>query len=287
MKYDREKSFGYPVLRSMYEDENENLLDYFKAGFDPDFQVLKPTEEGKEHLAKIEFDADHGVQELKELMKKEKVSLCIQLYCPSTFIRLNKEIFALTGEFYVEANDFRNEIQLSGFLVATQDIEFTSKKFHSDFGLEPVKVEKGSVLAWAEPIKRTVDKEQFKKISSIFNLYQKIGLENGEFEIELSGDYISIWVNSETFHKLKTAESDLHNRLSILSGFYTLVLTDVLIELKETDDKEDAFATRWATIVRQKCISAGIDLDDQKSMTNKAQKLLDFPVYKTLAKRGI
>ena len=64
MKFEPDKSFGYPVLRNILEGDDHNELDYQRASFDPAFD---PQPNVKKETVKISCEVGLRVPELKKL----------------------------------------------------------------------------------------------------------------------------------------------------------------------------------------------------------------------------
>jgi len=276
VKFDRNRSFGYPVLRTFLEGDDAGLLDYPNKSFGPDITV-KIDAHNAEWLS-VDFEDDQRVKALKNLIKEGKACYHFKIECGDTFYSNTFTSEEPVGTFKIEANLVRDLVETSSFIVAVEDLNLASEDFHEDFGGEIFEIPKGSVLAFSRPMEQFINREQFRGTRSIFEFNQNDRIEPGEFLIRTEDAYVTIEVNPSLYQKVKIAEQNLQSQAVILNSLYVPVVMHLLQEISMDPSIPENY--RWANIISAKGARLGIDVTDPNSMVLNAQKLLDMPFSK-------
>ena len=281
MKFDREKSFGYPTLRTVLDGDDFNLLDYPNKTFDPDIKIS--VDAANSHTFKLEYEVGLRVNALKELIQKKKAKYYFKVECPSTFFCESFASFDDEGSFELEAAKLKDKIEIIPFIIAELELELFSEEFHEDFDGVKFDINRGNVLAIGRPTEYRISREQFRSVRSIFEFNKNEDIEDGEFRIRTDENYVSIEVNPSLYTKVKIAEQEIQSQLLILNSLYVPVVMHLLHEIKQ--DPDHAENKRWASIILGKASLKGLNLEDDNSIALNAQKLLDMPFGK-LASNG-
>ena len=90
MQFDREKSFGYPVLRPVFLDEDINNMDFPGASFEPVFSLEVSVDEPD--VATLEYEFSVSVPEIEKGIKNGQLSIMIDVSCGRTFFAKKYEV---------------------------------------------------------------------------------------------------------------------------------------------------------------------------------------------------
>ena len=183
MKYDSDKSFGYPVL-------SEDSDDYVKSAFQPSF--LFDLDDEDPSYFKLKYQFSTSVREIQELIGKGAAAYWIKISCRSTFYSKLYEV-SENGEILIDGKKLRDTVEFSGYVIAKTSCSLKSKKVNPEFGYDEFPVSNGQVLALARPITYVTEKEFWKPISSIFEYRVDDNLKNGEFTIDIEDEYVHVF----------------------------------------------------------------------------------------------
>ncbi len=276
MKFDREKSFGYPTLRTVLEGDDFTLLDYPNKTFDPDIKVK--VDAANPQFLTLEYEVGLRVKVLTDLIKQKKAKFYFQVECPSTFFCEAFSSVDDEGTFQLSGEKLKDRIDITPFVIAESQLELLSAEIHDDFGKQKFDISRGSVLAIGRPTEYFITREQFRSVRSIFEFNQNDDVEPGDFRIRTDENYVTIEVNPSVYASVKTAEQDKSSRLFILNSLYVPVVMQLLYDLKQ--DPGLAENKRWASTIIGKANQKGLNIEDDNALVFNAQKLLDMPFGK-------
>lgn len=263
MQFDTQRVFPYPVLRP-------DIDDYIDSEFQATIDLL-----GNESNIRAECTYQLSADEILQEIKKEKAKFVTVLACRDTYRR---EVCATTNtsdKFEFPAGVFRGEVLVSSYVVAESDISgFTSDNINNEFGEGPFNFVSGSVLAIDEPKVVYVERENFRPISSVFELVQKEGIAYSDWQINFDSPKIQIAVNPSAKSKIDSARNDKNNQVILLNSVYFAAIMQTIRVLKESDDYNDY---RWAVVFYQKLQNMGLNLDSIEEY-KMAQLLLHSPL---------
>lgn len=267
MKYDPEKSFGYPVLC-------RDMDDYLKAAFQASFSFDLDAEDFSKFRLKYSFSC--SVKEIRELISAGHAAYWVKVSCRSTFYSKLHEVPA-NGELLIDGALLRNTVDFSGYVIAKNEAQLTSAKINPEFGYETFAVSNGQVLALAPPTTYVTEKDFWKPISSIFEYRQDDDLKNGEFTVDIEDDFVQIFSNAAQLQKFKQFERSTNGRIALVSTVFLSALSQMIDAMIQ---KPDEYADKkWARILEAKAASKRIDLNDRRPFV-AAQRLLDRPLAK-------
>jgi hypothetical protein len=267
MKYDPEKSFGYPVLSPGSDD-------YLKANFQTeiDFDINKDSP----RQFQVEYTFACSVKEFRELVAAGDAAYWLKVSCRSTFYSKLYEVSA-SGTLLIEANDLRDLIEFSGFIIAKRDSVFGCDRINPEFGYSSFSISNGQVLAQGLPRIYITEKEFWKPISSIFEYQRKDELKDGEYSIDLDAEsgFVEIFANEQQCQRFKEFEKTKDGKAVLLSTVFFVAVSKMIEALQEKPD--DYAHKKWARVLEAKAASKNINLKE-KRMLLAAHRVLDRPL---------
>lgn len=267
MKFDPQKSFGFPVLRP-------GSADYVYSDFQSGIRLQLDEEDATTY--QLHYDIAIGVKELKELVESKLAKLVIEVTCRSTFFGQLFTPKNWAGKIALDGKSLRGAVQISCYVVAIKEIKnFTSKKVNPEFGAAPLSFPAHAVLACDAPTHYWVEREVFKNITSIFDYRQDEKLVEGEWRLNLDEDRVEIVLAPTQLSILQLAQSDKSNQAVIVNSLVFGAVVEMISVLKTSADFDER---RWAQNVRAKCASLGVVLNEGTSSVEVAQKLMGRPL---------
>ena len=267
MKFDPQKSFGYPVLRPGSEDYRHS-----------DFQSGVSLELDESDLSKyfLTYDVAVGVKELTSLISSGKAKVLLEVTCRTTFYGKVFELTKLAGKITLDAGLLKGGLEICCYVVATQAItSFSSKKINTEFGTSPISFPAFAVLACDLPTHYWVDRELFRNITSIFDYKQDDALPEGEWRLNLDEDRIEIILSPTQLAILQQAQSDKANQAVIVNSIVFGAVVEMVSTLKSSTEFDHL---RWAQNIRSKSAAIGIRLSPTSSSVAIAQQLMAKPL---------
>jgi hypothetical protein len=267
MKFDPQKSFGYPVLRPGSQD-------YLHSDFQSGTSLEVNGASASSYI--LSYDIALGVKELSALVAEGKAKALIEVACRTTFFGRVYELQNLQGKIELDAAALRGALTISCYVISTKAIKgFASKKINPEFGDEPLSFPPFAVLACDSPAHYWVDRELFRNITSIFDYRQDEKLSEGEWRLNLDEDRVEIVVSPTQLSILQLAQSDKANQAVIINSLVFGAVIEMVSILKSSTEFDEK---RWALNVRGKCASLGIHLTEASSAIEVAQKLMGRPL---------
>ena len=254
MIIDEDKSFGYPVLRPLYADQDPSELDYANIPFEPSLGMEFDRADTDSFVFTWEYDC--GVEAITSSLEKGAVRATLNLYNRSTWLNQSFDVSELgpEGEISVNKSLFSGEIELRLVLTANEEIHISSDHIHEDYGYKTFKVPKNSLIGFSETATYDARPNLLKKISSIFVLNVEPSLEDGEFYYDLTTDNVDIFANEEQILKLRQFEMSEKLQNYVVSAIYAPIISDLvrLIHEKQDDDTDPDTQRLWFRTIRDK-----------------------------------
>ena len=97
MEFDREKSFGHPVLRPVFADEKINDMDFPRAQFEPVLSLEVSVDNPTQGLLGYEFTV--SVPEMVQHIKNENLAVIMEIRCRKTFY---SKVIKIDGDTFEE-----------------------------------------------------------------------------------------------------------------------------------------------------------------------------------------
>lgn len=273
MQFDRDKSFGYPVLRPVFADENIRNMDFPRAQFEPVFELEVSVE--NPGAATLEYEFSISVPEIEKAIKNGQLSIMIDVRCGRTFFARKYEV-DFEGSLDIELDYLREVIEIHPYIVATDDFEFSSNGIHSDFGFKSFSLVKGSIIAWHPPMPFSVEKEQYRSVRSIIDFQKNEKIKYGEYVLGIENDYAVVYAHPDFIENCRKAEAISGAHLGLLSSLYIPVISELLLTLAK--DTEQVETLRWASTIKAKAEELNLEWYDEFKCIQNAQKLLKNPL---------
>jgi hypothetical protein len=249
MRFDRQKAFPYPVLRSDIDDYT-----------DGEFQVhIDITPKQKQIV--VEAHVALSVKEILREVEKGRAKIALVFSCRETYFReaVTSESLKFKHVFNNPGN-FKGEVIIYPFVVARQEIKkFSCVDINPEFKNEEFAFGLGEVLAAHEPQVFFFERELFRPISSIVQIVKGSADKGFEWKLQLSKDKIIIEVSAEAKAFLDTYRNSTSNKSVLLNSLYFSAIAGAVQRIK--DDSEECGDLRWAQLITQLCHNEGIDLE--------------------------
>lgn len=280
MKYDTQKSFGYPVLRP---DSN----DYQGGNFEPAFTFT----EVKRGEKKIEIDCVFSVAnvpELKNLIEKKEACYVVVLNCRDTFHRQTFTTFSDQDIFEMESSHFSGLVSVEGYIVAMKDIsKYSCNSLHEEFKNLEVNFKKGYVLAQKTPNYYRIIPQKFKGMKNMIKFIEKTDLVDGEWDYDVELDMPEIYATENQIKIFKDTRGD--NKAVLLNTMVLPVVThmiSLLINIEKDPQNEENSSLKqeienrlllWPAIIEECLADHKLSLKSNSNAHLLAQRILSLP----------
>ena len=264
MKFDQNKAFPHPVLRTTSDDY---LHSVFRASVD------LASEEKKVQI-RIEFHSDN--EALLRQIAIGAAQYVVQISCRDTYFR--KVISSGEVITYVDTSvdDLRGEVNIDTYIVSVKKIDaFSSADINPEFGHAFFSFAVGAVLAQQDTIVHFIGREYFQPVTSVFDLVKNDSLAKGEWVIGLDDDHVRIAVSPSMKESIDSARNNTAHRAVLLNSIYFSAVTHAVQRIKEYGG-EDA-ELKWARVIYRQLHNMGLDLDSTDAYL-LAQKLMRQPL---------
>jgi hypothetical protein len=263
MKFDRNKTFPYPVLRPYCDDY-----------VDVEFQTT------------VEFTLDQSTVAVGITYALSSDALLAEITngnakyisvvsCRETYFRevLSSPIGKISASF--ATGTLRGEVRVDPYLIVSKKITgFKSVDINKEFGDGAFTFNPGDVLAQDETQVFYIERDLFKPISSVFDLVKNEALSGGEWLVSFESDHVQIEVSTQMKNSIDNARNVKANQVILLNSLYFAAVVQALQRLK--DGSEDYELSRWAQIIKRQLHNAGWDLSTTEPYI-LAQRLMKRP----------
>jgi hypothetical protein len=268
MKFDPQKSFGYPVLRPLSQD-------YIGRAFEPELR-LKRAADGS--ALELHYDLHCSSDYLNSLVNTGKAAFVVRVTCPQTFYegmhvsKIKRDVLVIPKE------DIRHLISLGAYIVAIDSIkDFTSDEFNPEFEDAEFQIEEGDVLACIDEREYYIEREVFENISSIFLWADRDDLPDGIWRISYEGEKVAILSNSNQRKVLDISSQRSIHQPVILNAIILpaiILLLEALIQDYDTHN-----AKRWARVLIGRMQNENLgEINESTDTLYVAQQLCDLPL---------
>lgn len=276
MQFEYEKSFGYPVLTTIGEGQDPRDRDYVKCDFQPGLGLRLNADDKSQFL--VRYENFVSVPELEALISQKTASYFLYVYCRSTFFSKLVEV-GESGTITLEANDLRDLVSLSVFVLAKEDGTLESSKINPEFGYQSFQFSAGQVLAQSAPTTYTVEKDFYRAVNSIIELKAWDELKDGEWVLDTeASDALYVYTSPQMRNRIREFEATAEGKVMILNGFYSQVVTEAIRHMD--DFSEDCAEKRWAHVITAKLSSLNHSSNMRDEAHNKSQALFSNPLGK-------
>lgn len=264
MKFDKNKTFPYPVLRPYCDDY-----------VDVEFQTTVEFEISKENVvAKITYAISS--EDLVDEVKKGNATYVSIVSCRDTYFRSVLTSKGPKFEQSFDAGSLRGEVRVDPYIIAVKDIaEFKSQDINPEFGRLAFSFTPGDVMAQDETQVFYIDRDLFKPMSSVVDLVKNDSLSDGEWRVGLEEDHIQIEVSQRMKESIDNARNDKPKQVVLLNSLYFPAVVHALQKLKEGRDEYEN--QRWAQVILMKLHNFGWELREHDAYI-LVQRLMKHPL---------
>ena len=273
MRFDKDKFFGYPVLRPLLEGERSEDMDFIDSVFEATF-MIKPSLENRTKL-EIGYLMEHSISGFEKLLKNKALAYMLDVRCKKTFYSQKFEVDA-DGKIDLDLTKLRDVVEVCPFIIAKKKTKISSDKIHPDFGYSKYTVERDAVVAWHPAVAFSVEREQYASVKSIITYKKSAKYEFGDYVVDMDEDYVSVIGQPQFIDNCKTAELANDTQLQILGVFFIPVLSQMLWHMAENPAEVDE--KRWSSVLKAKCLQLDIDWENNDNIPENAQKILGYPL---------
>lgn len=263
MKFDRNKTFPYPVLRPFSDDY-----------IDVEFQT------------NVDFSSNEGVvtsdisyrvssSELVDQIKSGNAKFVSIVSCRETYFRevITSDAKQVVKNF--DVGNLRGEVKVDSYIIAIKKIpSFSSPDINPEFGRDSFAFTPGDVLAQDETAVFYIDRDLFKPVTSVFDLVKNPEYSEGEWRINLDDDHIQIAVSAAMKESIDSARNNTTMKVILLNSIYFSAAVHAIQRLKEGGD--DYEEKKWSRVFYRQIHNNGLDLTSDAYIL--AQKLMKHPL---------
>ena len=248
----------------------------YKDGRKFDMTVGKPqhTMDGK-ILVSVHFVLESAF--VKRLIAKNRAKIFVIVQCAKTYKRKTYTTEGMEMELHLPLVDYVDKITLSPHIASTEPIKpFRSTEHHGEFRGITIDVPAGAILARGSDTDLTIDSLQ--TLGAAIQLLTNNDLEKGEYRIDVSEDYVKIYMHEETRCYVEFLRKSNRSNLRMLyQSVYMVALTHAMQHIADDADR------KWAEALKKTLDANNIKIDDLKDNAYKyAQQLLKYPLKRDL-----
>lgn len=263
MKFDRQKTFPYPVLRPFSDD-------YLDVEFQTNTEFIIA---GNEITLQCSFLTSS--EELLREIEKGYAKFVSIVSCRDTYFRKVIKTDEKNISIKLDADALRGEVLVDSYIVAVKDISgFQSQDINPEFGQEAFFFISGQILAQDETSAIYIDRELFRPLSSVFELVKNEQLTGGKWKVGVEQDNVQIEVSAEMKESIDSARNSKLSRAVLINSLYFSAVTHAIQMLKDVKDFGDL---KWARVMHRQIHNKGLDIDSHEAYVI-AQELMKHPL---------
>lgn len=267
MQFDTNRAFPYPVLRA-------DVQDYLRGAFQA---TIDFGETDDQDGFVIDVQAQLNVKEIADLIQAGKAEYLYILSCRDTMTRHTLRAREPMFEQILPIGTLRGEVKIAKLVSVSEPIEgYTCPHINPEFGSGPFSFEVGEVLAFDEPHIVYLEPENFRPLTSIFELAPNESLDKFQLQFGTSGDRITIELNPNFKALVDVARTDPIRRAVLFNSIYMHAVMDALDKLKDDPEGDQ----RWRGVIKQRLSDMDLSVDDLKTkgIYQIAEALLKQPL---------
>ena len=266
MRITQNTRFPHPVL-------SPNTGDYVTGEFNIDIQVTENRSTGSVIL-------NHTITltepNIRALIESNEASVGCFIKCGDTFYNSLRTMAWPSGVTDFQPGLLLNRVTFQPIIwLKTDKSDWSANTIHPEFQ-PPVSLSAGEILAIGEQLAISVGQAKLKPIESIFDLIKSENLSDGQINVELNSNQISIQASTKTFNTITQLREQSDGKTILLNAIYLPAVMEVLDRLREAGTEEYS-SYRWHQPFLAKCDNKGIRIDDSMSLLTAAQLLLEYP----------
>lgn len=186
------KLFPYPTLN------NSKNITCFK---NCDFSLEYDDCDDEENLILKNAHIKVNDEVINKLLDESKLKATVIVECSSTIFRKSYDIRRIPNDIIIPINNLREQVVISSFIYATENINFISPNFLDDYDGYSFEIEKYDIIAIDDGFTTRIeyDEDKDKKVSSIFSIVKDETIENKVMKFEPTARKIIIHLPEEQF----------------------------------------------------------------------------------------
>lgn len=186
------KLFPYPTLN------NSKNITCFK---NCDFSLEYDDCDDEENLILKNAHIKVNDEVINKLLDESKLKATVIVECSSTIFRKSYDISRISNDIIIPINNLREQVVISSFIYATENINFISPNFLDDYDGYSFDIEKYDIIAIDDGFTTRIeyDEDKDKKVSSIFSIVKDETIENKVMKFEPTARKIIIHLPEEQF----------------------------------------------------------------------------------------
>ncbi|KKD55227.1 MULTISPECIES: hypothetical protein [Paenibacillus] len=269
----KHRYFPHPVLCSFFNGYGEHTYEV----------ELKSEAEGDFYRFEAIFKTTS--QTLKRMIQQNQACYLLHFECGPTRYR---KVFTSNDEtltFIISAYQLENQVDVCPAISAIKDIDkFASDEFDEAYGEEPFSINRGDILAVAEPKSLIIvkKKDSLRPVSSVF-MFERSPDSSNPIDFNLDGDKVIIYLPEKEFNNL----SLLNSNNKVFAPLYSLmtvvpVLANIIEFIKSSKDSEiePLQNKKWYAVIMNAIKKKNINMND--TSISIAHELLGKPLGPSL-----
>ena len=272
MRYDPNKAYPYPVLR-------HDSSDYPRA----EFQVEITVERIPSSTAlQIEADFDLSDPDLLRLVDSKMAHYVLLVRAAGTQHRsVHTSVRPHVSKSF-PTGVIARRLEARGVLVARRAISgLTVAGWHLDYADHAFDIPPGAVLAEDEPKIWEIDNAEEAPIGAILYRQVREDLPNGQWECDLTGEIIVLYLSPDDHRRFEDARSKVATVADLAVLMNSMYLPALVHVLHVGDQDPDEYADRrWYRSLEARLLDRGRPvLGESSDRLNDAQQLLERPFH--------
>lgn len=265
MKISETTSYPHPVLAPWSNDVTDSTF----------LAELNLREDGAAQQVDIHCQVTLDQPTVVSLIERGDAAFGCFITCVSTGFRRMQRFGFPSGSHQFAPGALLGRVQLRPMVWALRPIPaYRPAGAHAEFG-GPIDIEPGQILALDDELRVDVLRPPLPSIESIFEIFASQEVANGEFDIDLSGDRINIYMSEATFSLVQGLRQTTENtRAVVMNSLFVPVVMEVLHQIATG---EEQFAQcRWFEPFQKRSELLDVDLK-APTLLSDAQLLLGLP----------
>lgn len=270
MRLTDDMNFPHPVLAPWRDDFNDG-----EFTVDVTFREDRNTGQVDLHFAGTLKSAA-----MKQLIPSGKAKFGCFVVCIATGVRRLIDLGTLPSTYTFAAGELLDTVTLRPLIWMTDEVpDWTPPGVHKEFS-GPQKIRKGDIIAMAEELAIEVSQADLPAIETIFDLKVSEGIPEGQFDVDMTQERITILAAPETKALADTLRKvDDSTRAVIMNSLYVPSVMCVLIALGKGEAEFSGL--RWFEPFMRRCRKLDVEPNADQAFAD-ALKLLECP-FRTLS----
>ena len=275
MKFDRNKTFPYPVLRPYSDDYN-----------DVEFQATVEFVVSKD---KIIVNVGYAIssKEIATEIINGNAEFVATVGCRDTYFQhvLRSTDMNASAEF--DIGELRGEVRVNPYIAVKKDIPaFSSQDINDEFGDKPFSFSIGDVLAQDDAQIFYIDRDLLKPITSVFDLVKKDGQSDDIWTISFDDDHIQIVVSPKMKESIDAARNSPAKRAVLMNSIYFSAVMQAIQKLQNEETRATYSDKKWVQVFERSAHNKGIDINSSDAylvaehLMSRPIKLLESSIFK-------